>query len=80
VDSELTFSKHTGNIVARVHARANLIHKCFLSRHVQTLTRTFTVYVGPLLEYGSCVWFQHFMSEIDKIESVQRRFKSGYVS
>jgi len=72
--SELKFFKHIGNIVARTHVRANLIHKCFLSRDVQTLTRGFTVYVRLLLEYGSCVWSPHFKSEIDRIESVQRRF------
>jgi len=74
VGSELKFSKHIGNIVARAHPRANLIHKFFLSWDVQTLARTFTVYVRPLLEYGSCVWSPHFKSEIDGIESVQRRF------
>jgi len=41
---------------------------------VQSLTHALTVYVRPLLEYGSCVWSPHFKSEIDRIESVQRRF------
>jgi len=54
MNSELKFSKHIGNIVARAHARANLVHKYFLSQGVQTLTRALTVYVRPLLEYGSC--------------------------
>ena len=71
-DSELKFGKHIGNIVARAHA--NLIHKCFLSRDAQTLMRAFIVYVRPLVEYGSCVWSPHFKSDIDRIESVQRRF------
>jgi len=74
VDSELKFGKHIGNIVAREHARANLIHKCFFSRDAQTLMRAFIVYVRPLLEYGSCVWSPHFKSDIDRIESVQCRF------
>jgi len=74
VDSKLKFFKHIGNIVARAHNRANLIHKCFLSLDVQTLKRAFTVHVSLLLEYGSCVWSPHFKSEIDRIESVQRRF------
>jgi len=66
VDSEIKFPKHIGNIVAGAHARANLIH----IQDVQTLTRAFTVHVGPLLECGSCVWSTHFKSEIDRIESV----------
>jgi len=40
----------------------------------QTLMHAFIVYVRPLLEYGSCVWSPHFKSDIDRIESVQRRF------
>ena len=43
VDSELKFGKHIGNVVARAHARANLIHKCFLSRDAHTLMRAFIV-------------------------------------
>jgi len=74
VGSELKLSKHFGKIVARAHARVNLIHQCFLSRDVNTLTRVFTAYVRPLLEYGSSVWSPHFNSEINRIESAQRRF------
>jgi len=59
VDSELKFSRHVGNIVARAHARVNLIRKCFLSPDAQTLMRAFIVYVRPLLEYGSCVPWSH---------------------
>jgi len=46
VNSELKFSEHIGHIIARAHARTNLIHKCFLSRDVQTLTRAFTIYMS----------------------------------
>ena len=30
--------------------------------------------VRPLIEYASCVWSPHSVSQIKKIESVQRRF------
>jgi hypothetical protein len=74
VDSELSFHSHINNIVARAFIRSSLIKKCFVSRHVPTLIRAFTVYVRPLVEYASCVWSPHESGLIKKVESVQRRF------
>ena len=33
------------------HQRANMIHRCFVSRNVNLLTRAYLTYVRPLLEY-----------------------------
>ena len=46
VDDKLTFNGHIDQIVQRAYSRANLIHKCFLSRDVRTLTRAFCVFLG----------------------------------
>ena len=48
MDSHLTFTHHIDQIVARAFTRANLIHKCFVSRETASLTREFTVYVSHL--------------------------------
>ena len=56
VDNLLKFNSHICQITARASARANLIHKCFVSKDISTMTRAFVVYVRPLLEYASCVW------------------------
>ena len=74
VDNHLRFSSHINQIVAKAHARACLVHKCFLSKNRDTLAKAFTTYVRPLLEYGTCVWSPHQLEHIRKIESVQRRF------
>jgi len=74
VDSNLTFNAHINQVVSRAFIRANLIHKCFMSRSVINLKRAFVVYVRPLLEYASCVWSPHHLGQIKQIESVQRRF------
>jgi len=74
IDSNLSFAEHISHIVAKAHARACLIHKCFLSRDTSTLVRAFITYVRPLLEYCSCVWSPHLKNSIYKIESVQRKF------
>jgi hypothetical protein len=50
-----------------------LIKNCFASWYSASSTRAFTVYVRPLLEYGSPVWSPHHSRKIIQIESVQRR-------
>jgi hypothetical protein len=50
------FDQHIKQITARAFDRANLIHKCFVLRHTNTLMKTFITYMRPLLEYASCVW------------------------
>ena len=74
IEDNLKFSSHVNNITARASARANLIHKCFVSKEVPLLCRAFIVYVRPLLEYASCVWSPHLVKDIDQLERVQRRF------
>ena len=41
VDCDLKFTLHINNIAARAHSRANLIHKCFVSRDRESLLRTY---------------------------------------
>ena len=38
------------------------------------MTRLFTAYMRPLLEYASCVWSPCSIKDVKRIESVQRRF------
>ena len=73
-ESDLKFHNHIHNIVAKAKQRASLIHRSFLSRDVITLTRAFTVYIRPLLEYSSQVWSPSLMALINEIEKVQRKF------
>ena len=74
MNSTLKFNGHIDCIVAKAHTRAYLIRKCFISRDPAILMRAFNVYVRPLLEYASSVWSPQYSSQIDKVESVQRRF------
>jgi len=41
VDNSLEFQTHINGIVAKAHARANLIHKCFISKDTLTLVKAF---------------------------------------
>ena len=56
VSSDLSPRLHINNMVAKVHKRANAIHRCFISKDVNTLVRAFIVYVRPIVEYNSSLW------------------------
>jgi len=71
---QLKFHLHINHVVASAFTRANLILKCFTSRHVQTLLRAFKTYVLPVIEYASSVWSPHYAADIRKVERVQRKF------
>ena len=74
VDQNLTFRNHIENIVSRASIRSNLILRCFVSGDRKLLLKAFTVYVRPILEFDSPVWSPHFHQDIERLESVQRRF------
>jgi len=61
-------------IVSKAHQRANIIHRCFVSRNVDLLVRAFITYVRPLLEYNSVTWSPHLKLDIERLDKVQRRF------
>ena len=71
IDNKLGFSLYINNIVARAHARCNLIYKCFISKDTATLLRVYTTCVRPLLEYAACVWSPQHITAIKQVESVQ---------
>ena len=78
-DNKLTMSQHISTITSKARVRASLIFKCFHSKDWSTLFKAFTTYVRPLLEYATPVWSPLTVTNITKIESVQRSFtKKNY--
>jgi len=74
IDSKLTMSQHVSKIVSKARIRANVIFKCFHSRDRHSLLKAFITYVRPLLEHASQAWSPCTVTEISKVESVQRSF------
>ena len=65
IDNSLEFDVHINHIVTHAHRLANLMHKCFVSKHPPTLTLVFTTY-KPVLEYATCVWSPHSVGRKNK--------------
>ena len=61
-DSHLSFRPHINKIVSKASQRTKLILKCFVSR-------------DP--EFSSVIWNPGFKVDIDKIESVEKRFTTA---
>ena len=74
IENDLKFKKHINSIVDAASVRLRLINLCFTTKDPDLLTRAFSVYVRPLLEYCSSVWNPHHRHLIDRLERVQRRF------
>ena len=45
-----------------------------MSRDATIITRAFTIYVRPILEYCTPVWSPHNIGDINTLENVQRTF------
>ena len=74
IDNSLHFYEHISIITGRAHARAYIIHKCYIYRNTQPLVRRFVAYVRPILEYTSSTWSPSTITNIKMVDSVQKRF------
>ena len=70
----LKCSDHIKYIVGKAYLKSNLIFKAFQCKDILFLTKMFTTFVRPILEYISPVWTPYLLKDIDCIESVQRSF------
>lgn len=73
-DSKLNFSEHISAIIGKAKQRIFLIRKCFASSNSDALILAFKIYVLPILDYCSQVWSPHCLTDIARLESVQRMF------
>ena len=70
----LSFSDHIQGCVSRARQRIYLLRKCFTCSDDRSLILAYKSYVLPILEYCSPVWSPCNVSDIIKLEAVQRRF------
>ena len=68
IDDKLTFSNHILSTTKKAYTQSAIMSRCFLSKNPHLLTRAFTSYVRPILEYASPVWSPHFTKDIDGLE------------
>ena len=67
IDNKLNFNSHVSAIAHKAHVRASLILRTFVCRDIDILTKAFTTYVRPILEYCTPVLSPHTACNINKI-------------
>ena len=79
ISSDLSWSTDIDIITSKVRRTLGFIYRKFY-RNVNSsvLTKLYTTLVRPLLEYCCAVWDPHLQKDIDKLESVQRLFRSRF--
>ena len=78
VDDKLSFSAHVLSTTKKAYKQSIIMSRCFLSKNPYLLTRAFSTYVRPILEYASPIWSPHLRRDIDSLEKVQRRFTKTF--
>jgi hypothetical protein len=73
-DSRLNFSSHIDAILGKAKQRLYLLRKSFCSCDDRALVLAFKTYVLPLLDYCSPIWSPCLVTDIVRIESIQRSF------
>ena len=74
IDTALSFVPHIDNIVTKARQRSSLFFRRFACRDSAFLKLVYTVFIRPLLEYGSVIWSPTSVTIRGKIESVQKMF------
>lgn len=72
-DSELTFTHHVMEVVAKANSRLGMIRRYFTNLSERVVIPLYKSLVRPILEYCSCVWSPFLVYNIKEIEKVQRR-------
>ena len=72
IDTDLSFSPHIKSIVSKAKQRIYLMFKSFHSRDVALFVFAYKTYILPILDYNSPIWSPYKLSDIDKLEDVQR--------
>jgi hypothetical protein len=72
--NDYKFQYHIAQIVKSANCVACQIFRSFSCKDKDFLVNMFKVYVRPILEYASVVWSPYLKQDINRVESVQRRF------
>ena len=73
-NSDLNFTDHISTIISKAKQRLFLLQKNFVRSNSNALIMAYKIYVLPLLDYCSQVWSPQYLTDITRIESVQRTF------
>ena len=75
IDNELTFVQHIDLIISKSKKMLGFITRITIKfKNVRSLVILYCSLVRSCLEYASNIWSPYYMTHIDRIEGVQRKF------
>ena len=76
ISSDLTFSLHIQNTVAKSQQMCGYILRTFSIRSPDVMITLFKSLIQPHLDYCVQLWFPHKIQDMQKLEAIQRSFTS----
>jgi hypothetical protein len=73
ISQNLLWNNHIDNVCRKENNTTAFLRRNLSSCPANIRTKCYTTFVRPQLEYASSVWASHAQSNINKLESVQRR-------
>ena len=74
ISKDMKMFKHCTSITRKAFFRLKQFRIAFTCTERNFQLYMYKCYIRPLLEYNSQVWFPYLLSDIDRIERVQRKF------
>ena len=78
MDCDLSFSKHIDDITRRAYQRTYMIYKGFVSRDKIMLSKAYTTYVRPLLEYRTPISSPTYVTDIVNWKSSEILYQKNF--
>lgn len=75
MDRTLSFNSHVDTITAKAYASLGFLKRMCSNMHdPYTLKSLYCAHVRSVLEYACVIWHPQYQTQIDRIESIQRKF------
>ena len=74
LSSNLKWAPYISKITSKANILSFNIIRSFTSSNILLYSNLFKTYIRPLLEYNTVIWNPYLISDIKRIEAVQRRF------
>ena len=74
--NDLTFSEHINNIISKCRQISGCIFRTFTTREKDAMLILYKSCIQPHLDYCVQLWYPHNITELQKLEGIQRTFTS----
>ncbi len=74
LSNDFKWSKHIDKARTKANILGHALVRSFLPHNTHLLVNLYKTYIRPILEYNTCTWSPFLKAEIDRVESVQRKF------